>query len=95
MLTYVARRVLYMVIIMLAVSIVAFIIIQLPPGDYLTVVIQTLKTRGVQVDAAMIRALETHYGLNLPGTPSTSSGCGTCSRATSAGPFNGTSRSSI
>lgn len=66
MLTYVARRLLYMVIIMLAVSIVAFIIIQLPPGDYLTVVIQTLKTRGVQVDAAMIRALETHYGLNLP-----------------------------
>ena len=55
-----------MIIIMLAVSIVAFIIIQLPPGDYLTVVIQTLKTRGIQVDAAMIRALETHYGLDLP-----------------------------
>ena len=66
MLVYVARRLTYMIIIMLAVSIVAFIIIQLPPGDYLTVVIQTLKTRGIQVDAAMIRALETHYGLDLP-----------------------------
>ena len=66
MLAYVVRRLIYMIIIMLAVSIVAFVIIQLPPGDYLTIVIQTLKTRGIQVDAAMIRALETHYGLNLP-----------------------------
>lgn len=55
MLTYVARRIIYMVIIMLAMSVFAFIIIQLPPGDYLTIVIQTLKTRGIQVDAAMIR----------------------------------------
>jgi len=66
MLSYIGRRGLYMVAIMLAVSVVAFVIIQLPPGDYLTTVIQTLKSRGVQVDAKLIRDLEVHYGLDLP-----------------------------
>ena len=66
MLSYIGRRALYMVVILLAVSVVAFVIIQLPPGDYLTTVIQTLKSRGVQVDAKMIRDLEVHYGLDLP-----------------------------
>lgn len=66
MLAYIGRRFLYMIVILLAVSVVAFIIIQLPPGDYLTTVIQTLKSRGVEVDAKQIRDLEVHYGLDLP-----------------------------
>ena len=63
---YIARRVLYMLMILLMVSVVGFVLIQLPPGDYLTTVIQGLKSRGVQVDAAMIRSLEQYYGLDQP-----------------------------
>ena len=63
---YIARRLLYMLVILLVVSVVAFVLIQLPPGDYLTTVIQGLKSRGVQIDAAMIRSLEQYYGLDLP-----------------------------
>lgn len=36
MLTYIVRRVVMMVPTLFAISIVTFVIIQLPPGDYLT-----------------------------------------------------------
>jgi len=55
-----------MIIILLAVSVVAFIIIQLPPGDYLTTMIMNLEASGIQIDEALIRSLEKHYGLDLP-----------------------------
>jgi len=55
-----------MIIVLLIVSIVAFIIIQLPPGDYLTSVIANLKASGVPVDEEQIRSLEKQYGLDLP-----------------------------
>ena len=42
MLTYLARRLLYLVILLVAVSVISFVIIQLPPGDYLTSYITTL-----------------------------------------------------
>ena len=44
--TYVLRRLLYMIPVLLAVSILAFTIIQLPPGDYLTTRIAQLKLEG-------------------------------------------------
>jgi len=55
-----------MIIILLAVSVVAFIIIQLPPGDYLTTLIENLRAQGIQVDEEQIRSLEKQYGLDLP-----------------------------
>jgi len=55
-----------MIIILLAVSLVAFIIIQLPPGDYLTTLIENLRARGIQVNEEQIRSLEKQYGLDLP-----------------------------
>ncbi len=55
-----------MIIILLAVSVVAFIIIQLPPGDYLTTLIENLRARGIQIDEEQIRSLEKQYGLDLP-----------------------------
>ncbi len=55
-----------MIIILLAVSVVSFIIIQLPPGDYLTYYMQRLKASGVEVGEAQIRSLERQYGLDLP-----------------------------
>ncbi len=55
-----------MIIILLAVSVVSFIIIQLPPGDYLTYYMQRLKASGVEIGEAQIRSLERQYGLDLP-----------------------------
>ena len=55
-----------MIIILLAVSIVAFIIIQLPPGDYLTTFLHNLKMRGIELDEEQIRTLERQYGLGQP-----------------------------
>jgi peptide/nickel transport system permease protein len=66
LLQYILRRVAYMVLILVAVSIVSFIIIQLPPGDYLTTYIMTLKEAGHDVDEAQIAALEKRYGLDKP-----------------------------
>ena len=45
MLTYVIRRVLIMIPTMLAISVLTFIIIQLPPGDYLTTYIAELQAQ--------------------------------------------------
>lgn len=66
MLFYVIRRLLYMIVILLAVSVVAFIIIQLPPGDYLTSYIIKLRASGQEVDEAQIASLRKQYGLDLP-----------------------------
>ena len=66
MLAYVIRRVLYMIPTLFGISIVAFVIIQLPPGDYLTSYIARLSSMGATVDRAQIIALEQRYGLNEP-----------------------------
>jgi len=66
LLQYILRRIAYMALILVAVSIVSFIIIQLPPGDYLTTYILTLKEAGHEVDEAQIAALEKRYGLDKP-----------------------------
>lgn len=66
MLTYIARRLLYMAVLLLALSFFSFVLIELPPGDYLDNMIQRLRNLGVQVDLEEIRTLEERYGLNLP-----------------------------
>lgn len=65
-LNYIGRRLLYMIPTLLLISVVAFVIIQLPPGDYLTSVIAAANERGEQVDVNQIAALEARYGLNDP-----------------------------
>ena len=66
MASYIVRRLIYMVILLLVLSVVSFIIIQLPPGDYLSSLIENMRARGIQVEAEQIRALERQYGLDLP-----------------------------
>ncbi|MBL7074085.1 ABC transporter permease [candidate division KSB1 bacterium] len=66
MLSYVLRRFFYMIIVLLVVSITAFVIIQLPPGDFLTSYIMKLKASGQIVDEAEIAALRKQYDLDLP-----------------------------
>jgi peptide/nickel transport system permease protein len=66
LLTYIGRRILLMVPVLFAISIVAFIIIQLPPGDYLTTLVSQLQAQGDQVDQAQLAALSARYGLDEP-----------------------------
>ncbi len=66
MLGYVVRRLLLMIPTLFAISLVAFIIIQLPPGDYLTSVIMTSAASGATIDQSELAQLEARYGLGQP-----------------------------
>lgn len=63
---YLVKRVLYMFLTVFLISIVAFVIIQVPPGDYLSQKILQMKRSGVQLDRQEAAMLEEQYGLNLP-----------------------------
>lgn len=66
MLDYLTRRILVMIPTMIAISVITFIIIQLPPGDYLSTLIAEMESQGEAVDPAKIEALRAHYGLDKP-----------------------------
>ena len=66
MLRYVIRRVLVMIPTLVAISIVTFIIIQLPPGDFLTAQLNELRAQGEGVQTDKIEYLRQLYGLDLP-----------------------------
>lgn len=66
MLQYVVRRLLIMIPTLVAISLVSFIIIQLPPGDYLTSMITTAAAQGETIDQAEVARLEARYGLDEP-----------------------------
>jgi peptide/nickel transport system permease protein len=65
-LTFVARRLLYMVPTLFLISVVAFVIIQLPPGDYLTSLVARMTAQGETVERGFLLALEERYGLGEP-----------------------------
>ena len=46
MANYIVRRIVYMILLLLVLSFVSFIIIQLPPGDYLSTMVDNLRSRG-------------------------------------------------
>ena len=66
MLRYIGRRILLAVPTLIAVSAISFVLIQLPPGDYLSAYVAQLAISGNAVDEATIAALEKQYGLNQP-----------------------------
>lgn len=66
MLSYFVRRVLVMIPTLLVISLVVFVIIQLPPGDYLETLISELQAQGERVDPARIQWLREQYGLDKP-----------------------------
>ena len=66
MLTYIVRRLLLAVLTMWAVSVLAFVIIQLPPGDYVTSYIAQMSASGSLVSQAAADTLREQYGLNKP-----------------------------
>ncbi len=66
MLRYIARRFMLMIPTLLAISVLVFIIIQLPPGDYLTTMINEAVASGMDVDKAKVEFLRAQYGLDKP-----------------------------
>lgn len=66
MLNYIIRRILIIIPMMIAISIVSFAIIKLPPGDYLSSHIQQMRLSGQEIDQSQIRLLEKRYGLDQP-----------------------------
>ena len=64
--TFIIRRLFYMIPTLLAVSIVAFAIIQLPPGDYLTTLMADWASQGGAVEAGTLDALRDRFGLDQP-----------------------------
>ncbi len=63
---YIIRRLFYGGIVLLFVSFFSFLIIQLPPGDYLTSYMARLEKSGMTVDEATMAALRHSYGLDQP-----------------------------
>lgn len=66
MLNYILMRVVRIIPQMLLISIMAFIIIELPPGDYLTEHVNRLRQSGRSVDQDEMEQLVTRYGLDKP-----------------------------
>ncbi|HEV7719386.1 MAG TPA: ABC transporter permease [Arsenicitalea sp.] len=66
MLGYIIKRVLYMIPTLFGMSLIAFLIIQLPPGDYLTSLLATMADSGQTIDPAQIERLKEIYGFNDP-----------------------------
>jgi peptide/nickel transport system permease protein len=66
MLSYVIRRLLVMVPTLLVISFLVFAIIQAPPGDCITTIINEMETRGGMVDQQKIDFLRAQYGLDKP-----------------------------
>ena len=66
MLSFILRRVIILIPLLLVVSIVAFFVIQLPPGSYIDSYIRNLEAQGGSINEEQIAALERQYGLDQP-----------------------------
>ncbi len=66
MLFYILKRLFYMLITLFMVSIISFVIIQLPPGDYVTAYAAQAAMSGRTLDQTAMNALRYRYGLDLP-----------------------------
>jgi peptide/nickel transport system permease protein len=63
---YFIKRILGMIPTLIAISILVFILIQLPPGDLLTSRIEQLTRQGYAFNQEQIEALKARYGLDKP-----------------------------
>jgi peptide/nickel transport system permease protein len=66
MLAYLVRRLILAVLTSLAVSVLAYVVIELPPGDYITSYIAQMSSSGSFVSAQEAEALRRQYGLDQP-----------------------------
>ena len=66
MIAYTVRRLLLAVVTIWAISVLSFVIIQLPPGDFVDAYIARLSASGSMVSAAEAESLRKLYGLDQP-----------------------------
>lgn len=66
MLGYIIKRLILMIPTLFGISIIAFVIIQLPPGDYLTSVLASMSDSGQTVDLKQVARMREVYGLDDP-----------------------------
>ncbi len=66
MVNYIIKRVIHMFFILFVISIISFVLIKLPPGDYLATYISHMQVTGAQIDQECIEILRTQYGLDQP-----------------------------
>lgn len=63
---YILQRLALLPLLMVIYSFVIFVIIQAPPGDFLTAYVATLASSGSSISAEQIAALRSQYGLDQP-----------------------------
>jgi len=66
MVQYIIKRLLLLPLLLFIFSVFAFVLIQAPPGDFVTSYIAELAASGSSVDQAQIDALRSMYGLDQP-----------------------------
>lgn len=66
MLIFIVKRLLWMVPFLLAISFLSFVLIQLPPGDYVTTYIATLAASNEVIDQNTAADLRNRFGLDQP-----------------------------
>jgi peptide/nickel transport system permease protein len=66
MLGFILRRIAIMIPTLVVISIISFIVIQLPPGDFLTSYAAGLRSQGDNIDQTEIDALRDRYGFGQP-----------------------------
>ena len=63
---YIVRRLIILPPLLFILSMLSFVLVQLPPGNYVDVYVTRLKARGFEVSKIEIENLERRYGLNEP-----------------------------
>ncbi|OGO36452.1 MAG: ABC transporter permease, partial [Chloroflexi bacterium RBG_16_56_8] len=66
MLGYIIRRILIMIPTLFLISVISFVLLLLPPGDYLTSYAAQLRTQGDNIEQEAIDSLRERYGLGEP-----------------------------
>ena len=69
MLRYIIRRIGYMLFTLLIISVVGFIIIELPPGSFVETEIRRLQKAGGTMSQEQVNSLYRRYGLDKPRNP--------------------------
>ena len=64
--TFILRRILILVPTLVLISLISFFIIQLPPGDYLTVKIAQMEATGDEISMEAVEQMRKRYGLDQP-----------------------------
>lgn len=66
MVRYICKRLLAMILILAVISVISFVVIQLPPGDYVTTYIVSLKAQYPDMDPAFEQQIRDRYGVDQP-----------------------------